>query len=63
MPNPLTPSTGDSGSAALGITLPGGGKPADATAPVTVGHTWVIIVGALALLWILGGTVFRTIRM
>ena len=62
MANPLTPSSGDSGSAVLGITLPGA-KPADSAAPVTVGHTWVIIVGALALLWLLGGTVFRTIRM
>lgn len=26
-------------------------------------HAWVIIIGALALLWLLGGVVFRSVRM
>lgn len=29
----------------------------------TVGHTWLIIVGALAILWLLGGVAFRGVRM
>jgi amino acid transporter len=33
------------------------------TAVPTVGHTWVIIIGALALLWLFGGIVFRSVRM
>lgn len=36
---------------------------AQAAVTPTVGHTWVIIVGALALLWVLGAGVFRTVRM
>lgn len=42
------------------------GNPLDTSsvgANVTVGHTWLIIVGALALLWLLGGGLFRSIRM
>jgi len=30
---------------------------------VTIGHTYVIIIGALALLWLLGAGLFRGIRM
>lgn len=33
------------------------------TTDATMGHTWVIIVGALVLLWVLGGIAFRTVRM
>jgi len=36
------------------------------TAPkaiVSVGHTWLIVVVALALLWLLGAGVFKGIRM
>ncbi len=39
------------------------GKGPGAAKGVTVGHTWLIIVGALVILWILGGGVFRKIRM
>ena len=34
-----------------------------ATAVPTVGHTWLIIVGALAILWVLGAFAFKTVRM
>lgn len=30
---------------------------------VTVGHTALILVGALAVLWILGAVVFKNVRM
>lgn len=36
---------------------------AGAGANVTVGHTVVLILGALALLWLFGGAVFKSIRM
>lgn len=36
---------------------------AQAAVAPTVGHTWIIIVGALAILWILGGFVFKSVRM
>jgi len=36
---------------------------AQAKAGPTVGHTWVIIVGALAILWVLGAFAFRSVRM
>lgn len=42
-----------------GNPFPGNGSPAG----VTSGHTWLIIVLALVLLWVLGGGVFRKIRM
>ena len=29
----------------------------------TVGHTWAIVIIALALLWLLGGVAFRSVRM
>lgn len=29
----------------------------------TTGHTWIIIVGALLLLWLLGGLMFRSVRV
>ena len=34
-----------------------------AGANVTVAHTWIIIVLAVALLWAMGGGVFRKIRI
>lgn len=34
-----------------------------ASANVTVGHTWLIVVFALVLLWLFGGAIFRKIRM
>jgi hypothetical protein len=29
----------------------------------TVGHTWLILAGALAILWLLGAGVFKNVRM
>lgn len=37
--------------------------PTGATAEITVGHTLLIIFGALAGLWLLGGFAFRGVRM
>lgn len=34
-----------------------------AGANVTVGHTAVLVLGALALLWLFGGVIFKSIRM
>lgn len=60
-------SSGDSGSQHVGPNLDshltGNPIPQATVGQVTVGHTWVIIAGALVLLWILGGVVFRSIRM
>lgn len=62
-------STGDSGSGEYGVDLTphATGDPirggAQKLAAVTTGHTWVIIIGALALLWLLGGGLFKSIRM
>ena len=36
---------------------------ATAEAAPTVQHTVFIVVGALALLWLFGGKVFKTVRM
>jgi hypothetical protein len=36
---------------------------ADSAANVTVLHTWLIPVVALVLLWVLGGVVFRSVRI
>lgn len=38
-----------------------GGRLGNAT--FTIGHTWLIIVGALVLLWLMGGVMFKSIRM
>jgi hypothetical protein len=35
----------------------------NAAANVTVGHTWMIVIAALVLLWLFGGAIFRKIRM
>jgi len=62
-------SSADTGSGEVGVDLNphATGNPirggADKLAAVTSGHTWLIIVGALALLWLLGGGVFKSIRM
>jgi len=54
----------DAKGGAIGVNLaPHAGANPMGAAPVTIGHTWVIIAGALALLWLLGGVAFRTIRM
>ena len=36
---------------------------AQAAATPTVGHTWLIIMVALAVLWVLGAVAFRSVRM
>lgn len=62
-------SSADTGSGELGVDLNphATGNPirggAEKLASVTSGHTWLIIVAALGLLWLLGGGVFRGIRM
>lgn len=63
MAKSMPQSTGDSGSAEFGVTLPGGGRTAGVTGQVTLGHTVLILVVCLVLLWALGGGVFRGIRM
>jgi len=68
MSNPYY-SSGDTGSGELGINLDphATGYPIrgalDRAGAVTSGHTWLIIVLALALLWLLGGGLFRSVRM
>lgn len=59
---------GETGSGAVGVNLAPHltGNPMDQTGvnpQVTVGHTWLIIVIALGLLWLLGAGVFRSVRM
>lgn len=49
------------GGHATGNPFPGGAAGFEAN--VTVGHTWLIIALALGVLWLLGGGVFRKIRM
>jgi amino acid transporter len=60
-------TSGDTGSGETGVNLSGhaSGDPLSASVSggVTVGHTWIIIVIALALLWLLGGVAFKGIRM
>lgn len=62
-------SSGDSGSGQLGVNLGAHttGNPIRQTVSgyqlPTVAHTWLIIVLALALLWVLGGGIFKSIRM
>lgn len=62
-------SSGDTGSGEMGVDLNphvtgdpirGGMQKAGA---VTSGHTWLIIVLALAILWLMGAGVFKSIRM
>lgn len=66
----MSQSSGDTGSGAVGVNLdahltgnPFAGGGVANMANVTVAHTWFIIVLAVALLWLLGGGVFRSIRM
>ncbi|MHB1357045.1 MAG: hypothetical protein ACYCZF_13840 [Anaerolineae bacterium] len=55
----------DTGSLQSGLKehITGDPNPGTDSAPVTVAHTMIIIVGALALLWLFGGVVFKKIRM
>lgn len=57
----LSMSSGDTGSGETGVQLNGaaGGLGAN----VTVGHTLLLVIGALVLLWLLGAVVFKSIRM
>lgn len=54
---------GDTGTAAFEGHVNGNPVPVATSAAITVGHTWVIIVLALAILWLLGAGVFKSIRM
>lgn len=56
----LAQSSGDSGSGEFGVTLPGAGA---VQGTVTVHHTVLILLAMLLVLWLLGGVVFRSIRM
>jgi len=62
-------TSSDTGSGETGVSLGGhlSGNPLpesiSASANVTIAHTWLIIVVALALLWLLGGVAFKGIRM
>lgn len=51
-------STGDSGSAQYGVSLPGG----NVSGQVTVHHTVAIVLACLLGLWFLGGVVFKGVR-
>lgn len=63
----MSMSSGDTGSGHTGVNLGAHatGTPWNGTAgaTVTVGHTAVLVGGALALLWLFGGVVFKSIRM
>lgn len=64
MTNPYQ-SSGDSGSGDTGVNLDPhitGNPISRGIGSVTVGHTWLIIVAALVLLW-LYAVAFRKIRM
>lgn len=62
-------SSADTGSGDTGVNLSAHftGDPIPqsfgAGANVTVAHTWLIVVAALVLLWVLGGGIFKSIRM
>jgi hypothetical protein len=56
-------TSGDTGSGQTGVTLTGAVPGAGFGANVTVGHTLLLILGAVLLLWLLGAVVFKSIRM
>lgn len=59
-------SSGDSGSGEYGVNLDAhatGNPTPTIGGRVTVGHTWLIVAGALLLLWLFGGTILRAVRM
>lgn len=59
-------SSGDTGSGETGVNLNAhatGDPIPKGSALVTSGHTWLIVVGALLVLWLLGKGVFKGIRM
>ena len=59
----MSMTSGDTGSGQTGVTLSGTVPGAGFGANVTVGHTVLLILGAVALLWLLGSVVFKSIRM
>lgn len=59
----MSMSSGDTGSGQTGVTVSGAIPGAGFGANVTVGHTLLLILGALLLLWLLGAVVFKSIRM
>lgn len=59
-------SSGDTGSGETGINLAAhatGNPIAKGGGMVTSGHTWLIVVAALALLWLFGKGLFKGVRM
>lgn len=59
-------SSGDTGSGETGVNLEAhatGNPFARGKGMVTSGHTWLLIVGALVLLWLLGKGLFKGVRM
>jgi len=60
-------TSADTGSGQVGANLDahatGNPVAVGGSGSVTVGHTWLIVIGALALLWLLGGVVFKSVRM
>ena len=59
----MSMTSGDTGSGQTGVTLTGALPGAGFGANVTVGHTIVLILGAVFLLWLLGAVIFKSIRM
>lgn len=60
-------SSGDTGSGETGINLgahvTGDPIPSGASGLVSSGHTWLIVVLALGILWALGAGMFKSVRM
>lgn len=59
----MSMTSGDTGSGQTGVTLTGNVPGAGFGANVTVGHTMLLILGAVLILWLLGAVVFKSIRM
>lgn len=59
---PIT-SAPDDGGGSIRSHLTGNPLEGMDVAPVTVIHTLAIVVGALILLWLFGGVLFKNIRM
>lgn len=59
-------SSGDTGSGDYGVNLDAhatGNPTRKLSGGITVGHTMLIILVALGLLWLFGGKLLRTVRM
>lgn len=60
----VLPTSADTGNPLdLSNHATGNPIPSGASGEITVGHTVVIIFGALGLLWLLGAFTFRSVRM